>query len=78
MLKHASRHGETTKTVRETEAEAVSFIVCSAIGLETGSASADYILLYSGNAETLTESLMAIQKTSGKILNSLFDSAESN
>jgi hypothetical protein len=78
LLKHASRHGETTKTVRETEAEAVSFIVCSAIGLETGSASADYILLYRGSAETLTESLMAIQQTSGKILNSLFDSAESN
>jgi hypothetical protein len=46
--------------------------------LETGSASADYILLYRGSAETLTESLMAIQQTSGKILNSLFDSAESN
>ena len=78
MLGHASRHAETTKTVRETEAEAVSFIVCSAIGLETGTASSDYILLYSGNAETLTESLMAIQQTSGKILNCLLDAAESN
>jgi hypothetical protein len=27
----------TTKRVRETEAEAVAFVVCSAIGLETGS-----------------------------------------
>lgn len=76
LLEHASRHAETTKTVRETEAEAVSFIVCSAIGLETGSTSADYILLYSGNAETLTESLMAIQQSSGKILKSLLDSTE--
>ncbi len=39
LLEHASRHAETTKTVREAEAEGVSFIVYSAIGLETGSAS---------------------------------------
>jgi hypothetical protein len=35
-----------TKTVRKTEAEAIG----KAIGLETGSKSADYIHLYHGNA----------------------------
>ena len=58
----------TTKTVRETEAEAVAFVVGKTIGLETGSASADYIHLYNGNAALLTESLEVIQKTSAVIL----------
>jgi antirestriction protein ArdC len=71
LLEHANRHAETTKTVRETEAEAVSFIVCSAIGLEIGSASADYILLYNGNVETMTTSLMTIQQTASTLLKSL-------
>ena len=39
-----------TKTTRELQAEAVAFTVCSAIGLETGTASADYIRLYNGDA----------------------------
>ncbi|OJV39977.1 MAG: hypothetical protein BGO25_09265 [Acidobacteriales bacterium 59-55] len=38
----------TTKTVRETEAEAVAFVVGKAVGLVTGTASADYIHLYHG------------------------------
>ena len=46
LLHKGARRSETTKTVRETEAEAVAFVVCHAIGLETGSAAADYIALY--------------------------------
>jgi len=62
----------TTKTVRETEAEAIAFIVSRAVGLNTGSASADYISLYHGNAELLTESLSVIQQASSTILAALF------
>jgi hypothetical protein len=35
------RRAETTKRIRETEAESVSFVVCSATGLETGTAAQD-------------------------------------
>jgi hypothetical protein len=41
--------------VRETEAEATAFVVCHAIGLETGSAACDYILLRNGDAQLLNE-----------------------
>ena len=58
----------TTATVRETEAEAVAFIVGQAIGLEMGTASSDYIQMYAGNAALLTESLEVIQRTSAVIL----------
>ena len=68
MLHKAERRTATTKTVRETEAEAVAFVVGKTIGLENGRASADYIHLYHGNAALLTESLEVIQKTSALIL----------
>ena len=42
---HRGERGLTTKQVRETEAEAVAFVVCQAIGLETGTASADYVTI---------------------------------
>ncbi|MGB6691400.1 MAG: ArdC family protein [Terracidiphilus sp.] len=71
MLHKAERRTATTKTVRETEAEAVAFVVGKTIGLETGRASADYIHLYHGNAALLTESLEVIQKTSAVILSAL-------
>jgi len=71
-LAHKSeRRNATTKTVRETEAEAIAFVVSKAIGLETGTASADYIQLYHGNASLLTESLEVIQKASAVILAAL-------
>ncbi len=53
MLHKAERRTTTTKVVKETEAEAVAFVVGKAVGLETGSASADYIQLYHGNASLL-------------------------
>jgi len=45
MLHRAERRTLTTKTVRETEAEALAFVVCHALGLETGSGSADYVVV---------------------------------
>jgi antirestriction protein ArdC len=71
MLHKAERRTATTKTVRETEAEAIAFIVCQTIGLDSGRASADYIHLYHGNASLLAESLEVIQKTSAAILTAL-------
>ena len=71
MLEHAKRRTTTTKVVRETEAEAIAFVVGKAVGLETGSASADYIHLYHGNASLLAESLEVIQQTSAVILAAL-------
>jgi hypothetical protein len=51
LLHKAERRTMTTATVRETEAEAVAFIVGQAIGLEMGrAASSDYIQMYAGNA----------------------------
>jgi antirestriction protein ArdC len=71
MLHQAERRTATTKTVRETEAEAIAFVVCQSVGLDSGRASADYIHLYHGNASLLTESLEVIQKTSAVILSAL-------
>ena len=56
--------------VRETEAEAVAFVVSKAIGLNPKS-SASYIQLYHGNAELLTESLEVVQQTSAVILGAI-------
>ncbi len=75
MLHKAERRTTTTKVVRETEAEAIAFVVGKAVGLEAGSASADYIHLYHGNASLLAESLEVIQQTSAVILAALESSA---
>ena len=76
MLHKAERRTATTKTVRETEAEAIAFVVGQTIGLNMGRASADYIHLYHGNAALLTESLEVIQKTSAVILSALENPTE--
>jgi len=68
MLHRGDRRTLTTKQVRETEAEAVAFVVCQAVGLETGTASADYIQLWHGDADLLRESLQAVQQTAAVIL----------
>jgi antirestriction protein ArdC len=70
-LHKGARRTETTKVIRETEAEAVAFAVCTAVGLETGTAAADYIQLYSGDVEKLRESLEFIRVTASEILSAL-------
>lgn len=57
--------------MRETDAEAVAFVICQAIGLETGSAASDYIQLYDGKAETLAASLDRIQHIAADIIKAL-------
>lgn len=62
-----------SKCVRETEAEAVAFIVSQAIGLDQSTAAADYIQLYDGTQETLEASLERIQKTAAAIIAGLLE-----
>ena len=80
LLHKAERRTMTTATVRETEAEAVAFIVGQAVGLEMGTASSDYIQMYAGNAALLAESLEVIQRTSAVILGAILseDAASEN
>ena len=68
MLHRGERRTLTTKQVRETEAEAVAFVVCQSVGLQTGTASADYIQLWHGDAKLLQESLEVVQRTAAVIL----------
>jgi antirestriction protein ArdC len=70
-LHFGDRRSRTTKCRRETEAEAVAFVVCNAIRLETGTAAQDYIGLYGGDAKLLNESLQYIQETATQILKSI-------
>jgi antirestriction protein ArdC len=71
LLHKTDRRTKTTATVRETEAEAVAFIVGQGIGLEMGRASSDYIQMYAGNAALLAESLEVVQRTSAVILSAI-------
>ena len=71
LMHRGERRAATTKTVRETEAEAVAFVVCSAVHLETASASQDYIGLYHGDSDLLLESLEYIQRAATGILSAL-------
>jgi antirestriction protein ArdC len=77
LLHRGDRRTQTTRKVRETEAEAVAFVVCEAVGLDTNTASADYIRLYSGDKATLAESLHFIQSTAEEILTAITAVADS-
>jgi hypothetical protein len=68
LLHQTARRAETTKRVRETEAEAVAFVVCTAIGLEATQAATEYIQIYSGDKELLAESLEHVRRASAEIL----------
>ena len=71
MLHHRKEATPLPKVVRETQAEAVAFVVCRGVGLETNTAAADYIALYNGDKKTLADSLAVIQQTSTKILDEI-------
>jgi hypothetical protein len=71
LLHFGERRRETTKRVRETEAEAVAFVVSEAIGLEAMRSSSEYISLYSGDRDLLTESLEHIQHASAEIITAI-------
>lgn len=71
FLHHQPQRTATSKSVRETEAEAVAFVVCHAIGLVTGSAAQDYIQLYNGGPAMLLESLEHVRLASARILDGI-------
>jgi hypothetical protein len=71
MLHHIKDETRLPKVIRETQAEAVAYVVSRGVGLETNSAAADYIALYTGDKKTLAESLSVIQETSSRILDEL-------
>jgi hypothetical protein len=62
------RRGDTNKRISETEAESVAYVVCSAIGLEKGTAAQDYVGLYGGDAKLL---LASLQQTASRILDAI-------
>ena len=68
MLHQSDRRAETSKRIRETEAEAVAFVVSKAIGLETATAAQDYLALYRADSKVLSESLDYVQRTASRIL----------
>lgn len=74
-------HGENAerpalKSVRETEAEAVAFVVCTAAGLTVGASASDYIQLNQGDADLLAASLDRIQKTAALMLTGMSAEAD--
>jgi len=69
QLLHIQQQSENIdRQVQELEAEAVAFTVGSAIGLDMGTSSSDYISLYNGKKEDLFNSLQRIQLTASEIL----------
>ena len=63
---------------QETEAESVAYIVCGALGLDTGQYSAPYVRTWSkGSAEILAAAAAMVSRAAGQILRGLDDAAES-
>lgn len=71
LLHRGDRRSETTRNMRELEAEAVAYVVTCACGLDNVYASWDYIRLYEGNVKLLSESLQHIHGAATEILDYL-------
>ncbi len=67
-LRHRADDRPASRDTRELEAEAVAFVVGEAVGLDTREASRDYLHLYHGDREALTQSLDRIQRAASVIL----------
>jgi len=68
---HTPDDPATTATLHETEAEAVAYVVCQAIGLTTGTASSDYLHVWGGDARLLAASLERIQRVASEIITAI-------
>ena len=73
LLHRTERRKETTRTIRELEAEAVAFVVCRAAGLEGLERSSDYIQLYQGDKDLFLASLNHIQRVAAQIVDGLIE-----
>ena len=71
LLHHGEKDRPKDKKTRETEAEAVAYVVCSGVGLDMNTTSSDYIQLYNGDRRTLIDSLAHIQRTASEILGAI-------
>ena len=72
LLHRGERRALTSKTIRETEAEAVAFVVCRAVGLEALASASEYMQIWNGDASVLHQSLEAVQETAAVILAEIF------
>ena len=70
MLHHNPTERPDVRT-RETEADAVAFVISTSAGLDAGGAARDYIHLYHGDAELLTQSLNRILGVAGELLTAI-------
>ena len=68
LLHRGERRARTTVGERELEAEAVAYVVASAVGLEAGTASSDYIQLHRGDSGALARSLSRVQRVACEVL----------
>lgn len=71
LLHWGDRRESTTKEVRETEAEAVAYVVCRSVGLDCSTKASDYIQLWNGDVKVLMQSLELIRNVASKILTEL-------
>lgn len=71
VMHQGGQKNKVSKRVLETEAEAVAFVVSSAVGLDCGTACSDYIQLYRGDVDTLQESLTRIQQVASEIISAI-------
>lgn len=71
LLHRNDRRASTSKTMRETEAESVAFVVCDAFGIQSELHSKDYIQLYGGTPEILSKSLEHIRRAAVEIIDGL-------
>lgn len=71
LLHRGDRRAQTTKVIRETEAEAVAYVVCRSAGLECSTHASDYIQLWNGDEEVLLQSLELIRDVAAHIITSL-------
>ena len=78
LLHKGERRNDTDRTVRETEAEAVAFTVCRALGIDSRTRSSDYIALHRGDSKVLSESLKYIQHTASYMIEQLMTDPNSH
>lgn len=71
LLHHAHGEARPPHHVRETEAEAVAFVVATAAGLDAGTSSSDYIRLHHGDAASLAASLHRIQTVAARLVSAI-------
>jgi len=63
----ADRNTRPNLTIRETEAEAVTYLLCAQLGIEGTDASVEYIQSYRGTPDTLDASLERIRATAQRL-----------